>query len=280
MIGDVLDRFELIRGDLLEVSGFEELVRVGGLLLEAIHEVSGHTYKVGSTKDLMYYAAGTSTDWAYAVANIPYAYMVELRSKKHRFILPKEDIVPTAIEVLSGVLKLMDFVDGKCNVITIFVFLTCHGVKRRYVSCDERRYVSCVERRYVSCVERWYVSCVERRYVSCVERRYVSCVERRYVSCVERWYVSCVERWYVSCVERSYVSCVERRYMSSVERRYVSCVERRYMSSVERFVSSVSHVCLNGNTNVRSRLWLHLRLATPRRRLDALHFPGNTLDVL
>lgn len=59
----------------------------------------------------MYFAAGTSTDWAYGAACIPYAYMVELRGKTHRFILPKEDIIPTAIEVMSGVLRLMKFVD-------------------------------------------------------------------------------------------------------------------------------------------------------------------------
>lgn len=59
----------------------------------------------------MYYAAGTSTDWAYAVARVPYAYMVELRGKKHRFLLPGDQISDTAKEVLNGVFKLMEFVD-------------------------------------------------------------------------------------------------------------------------------------------------------------------------
>ncbi|KAL4711506.1 hypothetical protein ACJJTC_000522 [Scirpophaga incertulas] len=79
----------------------------------AIFESSGHTYKVGSTKDLMYFAAGTSVDWSYAVANIPYSYMVELRGKKHRFLVPKEEIISTACESMSGVIKLMDFVDRR-----------------------------------------------------------------------------------------------------------------------------------------------------------------------
>lgn len=63
----------------------------------------------------MYYASGTSTDWAYAVANIPFSYMIELRSKQHRFLLPKEEITSTAVEVLNGVKRLMDFVDKKCR---------------------------------------------------------------------------------------------------------------------------------------------------------------------
>ncbi|XP_031764689.2 uncharacterized protein LOC113518740 [Galleria mellonella] len=83
--------------------------------VRAIYQTNGHTYKVGSTKDLMYFAAGTSTDWSYAVANIPYSYMIELRGKTHRFLLPKEEIISTSVEVLNGVLSLMDFIDKKCR---------------------------------------------------------------------------------------------------------------------------------------------------------------------
>ncbi|PZC76035.1 hypothetical protein B5X24_HaOG205237 [Helicoverpa armigera] len=93
---------------------YVELLEGGTAMAKAIHSTNGHTYKVGSTKDLMYYAAGTSIDWSYAVNNIPYSYMVELRSKTHRFLLPKEEIVSTATEVLNGVLRLMDFVDRRC----------------------------------------------------------------------------------------------------------------------------------------------------------------------
>ncbi|XP_072944773.1 carboxypeptidase A1-like [Epargyreus clarus] len=94
---------------------YVELLEGGTAMAKAIFETSRHTYKVGSTKDLMYYAAGTSTDWSYAVANIPYSYMVELRGKKHRFLLPKEEIISTAAEALNGVFRLMDFVDRRCR---------------------------------------------------------------------------------------------------------------------------------------------------------------------
>ncbi|CAH1639214.1 unnamed protein product [Spodoptera littoralis] len=94
---------------------YVELLEGGTAMAKAIFNTSGRTYKVGSTKDLMYYAAGTSIDWSYAVTNIPYSYMVELRGKTHRFLLPKEEIISTGTEVLNGVLRLMDFVDRRCT---------------------------------------------------------------------------------------------------------------------------------------------------------------------
>ncbi|KAI5642069.1 zinc carboxypeptidase domain-containing protein [Phthorimaea operculella] len=93
---------------------YVELLEGGTALAKGIFESSGHVYKVGSTKDLMYYAAGTSIDWSYGAHKIPFSYMIELRDKKHRFLLPKEEILSTAQEVWNGVLRLMDFVDHRC----------------------------------------------------------------------------------------------------------------------------------------------------------------------
>lgn len=78
---------------------------------QAIHETSGKTYKVGSTKDLTYYACGTSIDWSYSIAKIPYSFMVELRSRKHKFRLPKEQIMENCVEIWNAVIKLMEYVD-------------------------------------------------------------------------------------------------------------------------------------------------------------------------
>lgn len=67
---------------------------------------------MGSTKDLTYYACGTSTDWSYDVAKIPYSYMIELRSKKYKFRLPKDQIEENCVEIWSAVQSLMNFVDN------------------------------------------------------------------------------------------------------------------------------------------------------------------------
>ncbi|KAG6445097.1 hypothetical protein O3G_MSEX003748 [Manduca sexta] len=87
------------------------LLEGGTIMARAIYESSGLTYKVGSTKDLTYYACGTSTDWSYAIAKIPFSYMIELRSRKHRFKLPKDQITTNCVEVWNAVKSLMDYVD-------------------------------------------------------------------------------------------------------------------------------------------------------------------------
>ncbi|KAF9418889.1 hypothetical protein HW555_004409 [Spodoptera exigua] len=87
------------------------LLEGGTVMARAIHETSGKTYKVGSTKDLTYYACGTSIDWSYSIAKIPYSYMVELRSKQHKFRLPKDQIIETCKEIWHAVRSLMDYVD-------------------------------------------------------------------------------------------------------------------------------------------------------------------------
>ncbi|KAJ2945705.1 hypothetical protein O0L34_g547 [Tuta absoluta] len=93
---------------------YVELLEGGTALAKGIFESSGRVYKVGGTKDLMYYASGTSIDWSYGAQKIPFSYMIELRDKKHKFLLPKEEILATAQEVWNGVLRLMDFVDHRC----------------------------------------------------------------------------------------------------------------------------------------------------------------------
>ncbi|XP_045490049.1 carboxypeptidase B-like isoform X1 [Pieris rapae] len=88
------------------------LLEAGTVMARAIYESTGMIYKVGSTKDLTYFACGTSTDWSYAIAKIPYSFMIELRSKKYRFRLPKDQIIETCIEISNAVTSLMDFIDN------------------------------------------------------------------------------------------------------------------------------------------------------------------------
>lgn len=68
---------------------------------------------MGISRDVMYGAAGTSNDWSYGAAGIPYCYLIELRSKKHKFKLPKEEIQETGNEILNCVMALMEFIDER-----------------------------------------------------------------------------------------------------------------------------------------------------------------------
>ncbi|CAH0588966.1 unnamed protein product [Chrysodeixis includens] len=92
---------------------YVNLLEGGTAMAKAIYECSGRTYKVGNFKDIMYFACGTSIDWSYGTARIPFSYLVELRSKQDRFLLPKEEIIDCCTEVLSGVKALIEFVDKK-----------------------------------------------------------------------------------------------------------------------------------------------------------------------
>ncbi|CAB3372331.1 Hypothetical predicted protein [Cloeon dipterum] len=81
-----------------------ELQRVGDLAAAAVKKLTNTSYKVGSSAKLLYAAAGGSDDWAKAVAEIPYAYTLELRDKgDYGFILPAKFIKPTGLETMAMV---------------------------------------------------------------------------------------------------------------------------------------------------------------------------------
>lgn len=65
----------------------------------------------------MYPAAGTSNDWTHGAIGIPFCYLIELRSKKHKFRLPKEEIAETGAEILNCVVALMEFIDNYKDVV-------------------------------------------------------------------------------------------------------------------------------------------------------------------
>ncbi|CAB3230887.1 unnamed protein product [Arctia plantaginis] len=101
---------------------YVNLLEGGTTMAKAMYETNGRMYKVGNFKDIMYHACGTSIDWSYGTAHIPFSYLVELRSKQDRFLLPKGEILDCCKEALNGVIALMEFVDRKkclnCTIIT------------------------------------------------------------------------------------------------------------------------------------------------------------------
>ncbi len=55
------------------------------------------------------HAGGSSMDWAYGVAKIPYTFLLELRDQgRHGFLLPARDILPTAEETWQGIVAAAD----------------------------------------------------------------------------------------------------------------------------------------------------------------------------
>jgi len=74
-----------------------ELAMKGSDALTAVH---GKYYETGCIPCLLYIASGSSADWALGEAGIDFSISMELRDTgRYGFILPPEQIIPTAEEV-------------------------------------------------------------------------------------------------------------------------------------------------------------------------------------
>ncbi|CAK9294900.1 unnamed protein product [Gordionus sp. m RMFG-2023] len=82
---------------------YDELYAVGlnaSLALESVH---GTKYQVGSITDLLYFASGSSLDWAYDNLKVKYSYGLELRDRgEYGFLLPVNEILPVGQETWDG----------------------------------------------------------------------------------------------------------------------------------------------------------------------------------
>ncbi|XP_041982243.1 carboxypeptidase B-like [Aricia agestis] len=92
---------------------YVDLLEGATVMAKAVYDTHKRVYKVGNFRNIMYYATGTSIDWSYGSAKIPFSYLFELRSKHHKFLLSKEEILPCCEEALSGVKALAKFVEQK-----------------------------------------------------------------------------------------------------------------------------------------------------------------------
>jgi hypothetical protein len=81
----------------------DKLDQAGKAASAAIEQVHGMKFAVGSICNIIYQASGSSIDWAYSVANVTYAYGVELRDTgRYGFLLPPEQIIPSGQEITQG----------------------------------------------------------------------------------------------------------------------------------------------------------------------------------
>lgn len=84
-------------------------------------------YKVGAFKDTMYQASGTSIDWSYGVANILFSYLIELRSKEHKFLLPEKEILENCEEIMHGLMALVKYTETyQCNNCVVINSKRCY----------------------------------------------------------------------------------------------------------------------------------------------------------
>ncbi|XP_068132139.1 carboxypeptidase A1-like [Hyperolius riggenbachi] len=86
----------------------EELNNLAKKAADALSSLHGTRYTYGSTIATIYQADGTTTDWAYD-NGIKYSYTFELRDTgRYGFILPAEQIIPTAEETWLALMVIME----------------------------------------------------------------------------------------------------------------------------------------------------------------------------
>ncbi|KAM9808285.1 carboxypeptidase A4 [Neosynchiropus ocellatus] len=92
------------------VPDMAELDAVGRAAVQKLTSLYGTRYKVGSICRIIYQASGGSIDWSYNMG-IKYSYAFELRDTgRFGFILPANQIIPTASETWLALKHIMEYV--------------------------------------------------------------------------------------------------------------------------------------------------------------------------
>lgn len=84
-------------------SSLDKHMKVLSKIQRAVFEAEGERYEIGPLSRKLYVGSGFGIDFAYDKCHIEHAYLVELRDKGARgFVLPPDQIMPTARETLAG----------------------------------------------------------------------------------------------------------------------------------------------------------------------------------
>jgi len=87
-----------------------ELDSIGRAAVQKLTSLYGTRYKVGSICNIIYQASGGSIDWSYNLG-IKYSFAFELRDTgRYGFILPANQIIPTASETWLALKHIMEYV--------------------------------------------------------------------------------------------------------------------------------------------------------------------------
>jgi len=83
---------------------YKEMERVMKIGVAALQSTYNTSYSSGSIANVLYAAPGNAIDYTYHNLGIIYSFLIELRDRgNHAFILPIEEILPTATETMNGI---------------------------------------------------------------------------------------------------------------------------------------------------------------------------------
>ncbi|XP_071543633.1 carboxypeptidase B-like [Panulirus ornatus] len=92
-------------------ANYDEQYRVAEAGVAALSAVHGTSYEYGNIADVIYPAAGGSSDWMYDAAGIQYSFALELRDTGYwGFLLPPDQIVPVGEETWAGIMAAINAV--------------------------------------------------------------------------------------------------------------------------------------------------------------------------
>ncbi|XP_069700905.1 zinc carboxypeptidase-like [Periplaneta americana] len=90
------------------VSNYDQLMSIGNAAAESLAQRYGTQYEMGPIYEVIYVATGGSMDWAASSAGVQFPFEWELRDTGHYgFLLPADQIVPTAQETLDSVVTIL-----------------------------------------------------------------------------------------------------------------------------------------------------------------------------
>jgi hypothetical protein len=92
---------------------YDDLYAVGVAATDALRDVYGTSFRVGSASNILYPSSGTSRDWAYGVPEFEYVYTLELRDEgQYGFFLPPEQILPSQVETWVAITTMYESIMG------------------------------------------------------------------------------------------------------------------------------------------------------------------------
>lgn len=92
------------------VDNYDDLKTIGERGSEAIRRTHGKEYLSGAMIETIYPSSGDSVDWVFSECGVPVAFTFELRGppdSTNMFVLPAEEIVPTAEETLAAYVAML-----------------------------------------------------------------------------------------------------------------------------------------------------------------------------
>jgi len=87
-------------------SNHANLTSVGNAGANAIRNMNGTDYLVGSSSTVLYATSGTSRDWAFGAGGVPLSFTFEvrpIRGSNNGFLLPVNQIIPNNQEVMNAI---------------------------------------------------------------------------------------------------------------------------------------------------------------------------------